>query len=55
LTGCPAISLPCGLTREGLPVGVQLVGRPHGDAELLGVARLLEQALGFTDRVPLEV
>ena len=51
LTGCPAISLPCGLTREGLPVGLQLVGRPHGDAELLGVARLLEQALDFTPRV----
>jgi amidase len=47
LTGCPAISLPCGLTREGLPVGVQLVGRPHGDAELLGFARLFEQAVAF--------
>jgi amidase len=47
LTGCPAISLPCGLTREGLPVGIQLVGRPHGDAELLGFARLFEQSLAF--------
>lgn len=47
LTGCPAISLPCGLTREGLPVGLQLVGRPHGDAELLGYAKLLEQELAF--------
>ena len=28
LTSCPAISLPCGLTREGLPVGLQLVGKP---------------------------
>ncbi|GGC56293.1 amidase [Siccirubricoccus deserti] len=55
LTGCPAISLPCGLTREGLPVGLQLVGRPHGDAALLGMAGLLEQALGFAGRVPVEV
>ena len=47
LTGCPAISLPCGLTREGLPVGLQLVGRPHGDAELVGFARMVEQALAF--------
>ena len=47
LTGCPAISLPCGLTREGLPIGLQLVGRPHGDAELLGCARLAEQELAF--------
>ena len=51
LTGCPAISLPCGLTREGLPVGVQLVGRPHGDAELLGYARRLEETLNFGSRV----
>jgi amidase len=47
LTGCPAISLPCGLTADGLPVGLQLVGRPHGDATLLGMAALLEEALGF--------
>ena len=47
LTGCPAISLPCGLTADGMPVGLQLVGRPHGDAALLGTAALLEQALGF--------
>jgi amidase len=51
LTGCPAISLPCGLTRDGLPVGLQLVGRPHGDAELLGYARLIEQDLAFPQRV----
>jgi len=55
LVGCPAISLPCGLTQKGLPVGIQLVGRPHGDAELLGAALLLEQALGFAHRVPLEM
>jgi amidase len=55
LVGCPAVSLPCGLTRDGLPVGLQLVGRPHGDAELLGHALLLEQALGLSHRVPLDV
>jgi amidase len=55
LTGCPAISLPCGMTQEGLPVGIQLVSRPHGDAELLAYASLLEAALGLADRVPLEV
>ena len=51
LTGCPAISLPCGLTQDGLPVGLQLVGRPHGDAELIGMARLLEEALAFEPKV----
>jgi amidase len=51
LTGCPAISLPCGLTKDGLPIGLQLVGRPHGDADLLGHARLIEQALGFKQKM----
>jgi amidase len=47
LTGCPAVSLPCGLSREGLPIGLQLVGRPHGDAELVGFAKAVEQVLAF--------
>jgi amidase len=51
LSGCPALSLPCGLTSEGLPVGIQLVGRPHGDAELLGFAQQFEQALAFKRQV----
>jgi amidase len=55
LVGCPAISVPCGLTDDGLPVGLQLVGRPHGDAELLGAALLLEKAVGFAQRVPLNL
>ncbi len=55
LVGCPAISIPCGLTRDGLPVGLQLVGAPHGDAALIGAAALLEGALGFAGRVPLDV
>jgi aspartyl-tRNA(Asn)/glutamyl-tRNA(Gln) amidotransferase subunit A len=38
----PAISLPCGLTTQGLPMGVQLVGRMFGDAELLRAAHALQ-------------
>lgn len=52
LTACPALSLPCGATREGLPVGLQLVGPPHGEAALLGAAALLEAALGLAAAVP---
>ena len=55
LVGCPAVSLPCGLTTDALPVGLQLVGRPHSDADLLSAALLLEQALGFDRRVPLDI
>ena len=43
LTGCPAISMPSGFTPGGLPVGVQFVGRPRGDVDLLQFARVWER------------
>lgn len=46
VTGCPAISIPCGLTRSGLPVGLQIVGRPYGEAKLLSMAAWCEAVLG---------
>jgi amidase len=54
LSGCPALSLPCGFTQSGLPVGLQMVGRPYGDGELLGFAALLEQALGLAGKTPID-
>lgn len=54
LTGSPALSLPCGFTEEGLPVGLQLVGRPRGEAELLAAAAALEDLLGIASLVPLD-
>lgn len=53
LTSCPALSLPAGRTANGLPVGVQLVGQPRGEAALLGQAALLEEMLGERERVPM--
>ena len=50
LTGCPAISVPCGFTKTGLPVGLQLVGPPHADFELLAAAAAFEQARGDLGR-----
>ncbi len=45
LTGQPAASVPCGLARNGLPMGAQIVGRLGDDPMLLRVARAIEQAL----------
>ncbi len=43
-TGAPAISVPAGFSRDGLPVGLQIVGRHRAEAALLGIAALYEQA-----------
>ncbi|MBS0539707.1 MAG: amidase [Proteobacteria bacterium] len=45
LTGQPSIVLPCGFSKDGLPIGLQLTGRKWGEAKLLGVARVLEKLL----------
>ena len=45
--GLPAISVPCGFTEEGLPVGLQIVGRLHDDWGVLQLAHAFEQATGF--------
>jgi amidase len=44
LTGHPAISVPCGFSEEGLPVGLQIVGRHHDDRGVLELAWAFEQA-----------
>jgi amidase len=52
VTGLPAISVPAGFTPDGLPVGLQLVGRRRADWALLGVAHAVEAATGHGRRVP---
>lgn len=44
LTGLPAISLPCGFTKRGLPIGLQIITRPWGEAALLRAAHTYESA-----------
>ena len=52
VTGLPAISVPAGLTEEGLPVGVQIVGRHRDDFGVLQLAHAFEQATGFWKSKP---
>jgi amidase len=54
LACCPALSLPCGFTASGLPVGLQMVAAPRGEARLLAGAKLLEDILGVRDTTPID-
>ncbi|MBL8576369.1 MAG: amidase [Mesorhizobium sp.] len=54
VTGCPAISIPCGFTSAGLPVGLQIVARPYAEASLLSVAAWCEGVLDCRMRRPID-
>lgn len=54
VTTCPAISVPCGFTASGLPVGLQLVAAPRNDAGVLAAAALFEAEHDFAARVPID-
>jgi Asp-tRNA(Asn)/Glu-tRNA(Gln) amidotransferase A subunit family amidase len=48
LLGSPAAVVPIGRSAEGLPIGLQLAGRPYADEQVLGIATVLEQDFGYT-------
>ncbi len=50
LAGLPGIAVPAGLDRQGLPLGLQLIGRPWAEGELMGIAEVLERAAGFVSQ-----
>jgi aspartyl-tRNA(Asn)/glutamyl-tRNA(Gln) amidotransferase subunit A len=52
LTGAPALTVPCGFAASGLPVGLQIVGRPFDDATVLRVGHAYEQATDWHRRQP---
>ncbi|MBI3698984.1 MAG: amidase [Afipia sp.] len=50
----PALSIPCGFTGEGLPVGLQIVAAPRGEARILAAGKLLEDIFGLRNRTPID-
>ena len=53
MTSCPVLSLPCGFTEKGLPVGLQIVARPRGEAELLRDGFRMEEIFGMAVKLPI--
>ena len=54
IIGAPALSVPCGFTASGLPVGLQMASQPGTEAHLLGAAMLFEDAAGLSGQLPIE-
>ncbi|WP_375779824.1 amidase [Bradyrhizobium sp. ma5] len=54
LACCPALSLPCGFTASGLPVGLQMIAKPRAEAQLLAGAKVLEDILGVRGTTPID-
>ncbi|MCX6648594.1 MAG: amidase [Candidatus Bathyarchaeota archaeon] len=54
LAGFPTVTIPSGLTGDGLPLGIQLIAKPYEEAKLLGVAAWCESALPFDAEPPLQ-
>jgi aspartyl-tRNA(Asn)/glutamyl-tRNA(Gln) amidotransferase subunit A len=52
LAGLPGISLPCGFSKSGLPIGLQIIGQPFKEADLLAIARVYEQGHDWHLRNP---
>ena len=52
LAGIPGISIPCGFTKAGLPIGLQILGPPFAEEKLLRVARMFERETDWHKRRP---
>ena len=50
--GIPTISVPCGFSREGLPIGLQISGRTFGELDVLALAHAYERATDWHNRTP---
>ena len=54
MTSCPVISIPCGFTGDGLPIGLQVVGKPRGEAALLQAAHWIEELFAIAPMLPID-
>lgn len=54
LAACPALAMPANFAPDGRPLGVQLVGAPRGEADLLSAGAAIEEILGVADLVPID-
>jgi amidase len=54
LTSLPVLCIPCGVTKDGLPIGLQLVGKPRGEAALLVAGAALEQVFAVAGQLPID-
>jgi amidase len=54
MTSCPSLAIPAGFSADGRPVGIQIMGKPRGEAGLLSAGLACEEILGLRDRVPID-
>ena len=54
LTSLPILCIPCGMTADGLPIGLQLVGRPRGEAALISAGAACEEVFGLAGQLPID-
>lgn len=54
MMACPVMAMPGGYTRDGLPIGLQVIGKPRGETALFSHAAYLEQLLGFAGETPID-
>jgi aspartyl-tRNA(Asn)/glutamyl-tRNA(Gln) amidotransferase subunit A len=52
LTGLPSLAVPCGFDGDGLPIGMQVIGRPFEEATLFRVGNAFQEATDFHMRAP---
>jgi len=54
MTSCPSLALPAGFSADGRPIGIQVVGKPRGEADLLSHGLVIEDMLSLRDEVPID-